>query len=131
MQSPRCASTHKKALKSQRIKAGKEHYGHRVQPPTQPHHVQHTPDQGFAKEDDLTAAVLTVTKDGINYHINLDDEWFFSGMVTTVDLAAGAERPQFTFQKEQPAPAATTTDSVAPATDATTGASRRFESYWE
>ncbi len=97
----------------------------------QPHHVQHTPDQGFAKEDDLTAAVLTVTKDGINYHINLDDEWFFSGMVTTVGLAAGAERPQFTFQKEQPAPAATTTDSVAPATDATTGASRRFESYWE
>ena len=97
----------------------------------QPHHVQHTPDQGFATEDDLTAAVLTSTKDGINYHINLDDEWFFSGLVTTVDLAAGAERPQFTFQKEQPTPSAPTTDSAAPATDATTGASRKFESYGE
>lgn len=97
----------------------------------QPHHVQHTPDQGFATEDDLTAAVLTSTKDGINYHINLDDEWFFSGLVTTVDLAAGAERPQFTFQKEQPTLSAPTTDSAAPATDATTGASRKFESYWE
>lgn len=97
----------------------------------QPHHVQHTPDQGFTTEDNLTAAVLTSTKDEINYHINLDDEWFFSGLVTTVDLAAGAERPQFIFQKEQPTPSAPTTDSAAPATDATTGASRKFESYWE
>ena len=84
----------------------------------QPHHVQHTPDQGFAAENELAAAALTVTKDGINYHINLDDEWFFSGLVTTVDLAAGAERP-------------TSAAGSIPATDATTGASRRFESYWE
>ncbi|MDD6432348.1 MAG: Fe-S cluster assembly protein HesB [Lactobacillaceae bacterium] len=97
----------------------------------QPHHVQHTPNQGFAAESDLAAAVLTVTKDGINYHINLDDEWFFSGLVTTVDTAAGAEQPQFTFQKEHPTPTTPATDSTAPAIDATTGASRRFESYWE
>lgn len=97
----------------------------------QPHHVQHTPDQGFTTENDLTAAVLTVSKDGINYHINLDDEWFFSGLVTTVDLAAGAKRPRFAFQKEQPTPTTPATDSTTPVTDATTGASRRFESYWE
>ena len=96
----------------------------------QPHHVQHTPDQGFAAENELAAAALTVTKDGINYHIYLDDEWFFSGLVTTVDLAAGAERPQFIFQREQPTPATSAAGSI-PATDATTGASRRFESYWE
>lgn len=97
----------------------------------QPHHVQHTSDQGFAVEDNLTAAVLTVDKDGINYHINFADEWFFSSLVTTVDLPTGAERPQFTFQKEHPTATTPVSDSTTPTVDASTGASRRFESYWE
>ncbi len=93
----------------------------------QPRHVQHTPDQGFAKEDDLSTAVLTVNKGGINYHINFADEWFFSGLVTTVDLAAGDSQPRFAFQKEHP-------DSTNPktlVTDANTAASRKYEGYWE
>ncbi|MGN1279912.1 MAG: HesB/YadR/YfhF family protein [Limosilactobacillus sp.] len=96
----------------------------------QPRHVQHTPDQGFAKEDNLSAAVLTVSQDGVNYHINLADEWFFSGRVTTVDLAEGDSRPRFTFQKES-VPTTAPADPATPATDADTAASRRYEGYWE
>lgn len=98
----------------------------------QPRQVKHTPDQGFAAEDDLSDAVLTTSKDSINYHINFADEWFFSGLVTTVDYSSGARQPHFTFTKEQPATTtAPTSDSSAPATDATTSASQKFEDYWE
>lgn len=98
----------------------------------QPRHVAHTADQGFAAEDDLGDAVLTTTKDGINYHINFADEWFFSGLVTTVDAQPGADQPYFSFAKEQPATTtAPTNDSTAQTTDATTSASQKFEDYWE
>lgn len=98
----------------------------------QPRHVAHTPDQGFATEDDFADAVLTTTKDGINYHINFADEWFFSGLVTTIDYQPDAAQPHFAFAKEQPATTtAPTSDATAPTTDATTSASQKFEDYWE
>ncbi|HJE26386.1 HesB/YadR/YfhF family protein [Limosilactobacillus pontis] len=98
----------------------------------QPHHVAHTPDQGFAVEDDLADAVLTTSRDGINYHINFTDEWFFSGLVTTIDYQSGTDQPRFTFAKEQPTMTTTpTSDSPTQATDASTAASQKFEDYWE
>ena len=92
---------------------------------TQPHQVKHTPQQGFAVENSLGDAVLNVKRDGVNYHINFSDEWFFSGLVTTVDYTPGADQPHFAFQSEA-APAEAATDP-----DATTAASRKFEDFWE
>lgn len=97
-----------------------------------PRHVEHTPNQGFATENSLSDAVLTTTKDGINYHINFADEWFFSGLVTTVDYQPNAGQPHFTFTKEQlNAASKSASEPTAPAIDATTSASQKFEDYWE
>lgn len=92
---------------------------------TQPHHVQHGPHQGFAREDDLTNSVLTVEKAGVNYHINFTDGWFFSGLTTTVDLDQAAQEIVFRFRYEGQDPSSTQN------VDAVTGASSKFEDYWE
>lgn len=95
----------------------------------QPRHVQHTPDQGFAVEDRLDDAALNILKDGINYHINFTDEWFFSGLVTTIDYSPEDDHPTFSFKKELPASSKENPYLTTP--DATTTASQRFEGYWE
>ncbi|WP_267201199.1 HesB/YadR/YfhF family protein [Limosilactobacillus kribbianus] len=92
---------------------------------TQPHHVRHSSHQGFAREDDLTNSALTVEKNGVNYHINFTDGWFFSGLTTTVDLDQAAQEIVFHFHYEGQ-------DSASPQdVDAITGASSKFEDYWE
>lgn len=85
----------------------------------QPKHVTHSPHQGYAQENDLAVAAVVVNQDGINYHINLDDEWFFSGMTTTIDYDPIRNDLVFEFDNGTGNP------------DALTGASSRFEEYWE
>lgn len=84
-----------------------------------PKQVTHTPQQGYAPENDLQSAAINVHQDGINYHINLGDEWFFSGMTTTVDYDKTTDDLVFDFDNGTGNP------------DASTGASSRFEEYWE
>lgn len=85
----------------------------------QPRQVTHTSRQGYAQENDLSAAVLVLNQAGINYHINFGDDWFFSGKITTVDYDAVHDDLEFKFENENGQP------------DASTGASSRFEEYWE
>lgn len=85
----------------------------------QPKHVTHSPHQGYSKENKLAMAALVVNQDGINYHINLEDEWFFSGMTTTVRYDRDQDNLIFEFDNGTSNP------------DAMTGASSRFEEYWE
>lgn len=98
---------------------------------TQPHHVKHGPVQGFAVERSLGDAAITLNQDGINYHINFNDEWFFSGLVTLVDYQPGSEAPVFHLQKEVAGQAVDLTNFTDQDVDATTGASSKFEDYWE
>lgn len=50
------------------------------------------------------------------------DAWFFSGLVVTVDYQQEAEEPVFIFRRE---------DNGGADVDAATGASRKYEEYWE
>ncbi|MBU3829292.1 MAG: Fe-S cluster assembly protein HesB [Candidatus Limosilactobacillus merdavium] len=95
---------------------------------TQPHHVKHGPNQGYAVENDVKQATVVETKNKINYHINFDDAWFFSGLITLVDYREGDPQPQFLFQREEEKKDGNFT---AEDVDATTGASRNFEEFWE
>lgn len=88
----------------------------------QPHNVKHSSRQGYAVEDNLGNATVVTEKDGINYHINFEDGWFFSGMITTVDYHVGDEQPIFTFSWEH---------NGNSDVDASTGASSKYEEYWE
>lgn len=84
-----------------------------------PKHVQHTPFQGYEK-DPAKDPVAEIIKDGINYHVNFADSWFFSGLTTTVDYDTQQHQITFSFVNangENP--------------DAVTGASSQFEDYWE
>lgn len=49
--------------------------------------VQHGPKQGYAKDNHPDRPILEIKKDGINYHINFDDDWFFSDLTTTIDYS--------------------------------------------
>lgn len=49
--------------------------------------VKHGPHQGFAKDNQPDRPILEVNQDGINYHINFADDWFFSARTTTVDYS--------------------------------------------
>lgn len=49
--------------------------------------VKHGPKQGFAKDNQPDRPILEVKQDGINYHINFADDWFFSSRTTTVDYS--------------------------------------------
>lgn len=88
----------------------------------QPHNVKHSPEQGYAVEDNLDNATVVTEKDGISYHINFDDGWFFSGMIVTVDYIENDAQPTFNFKWEHNG----NTD-----VDASTGASSKYEEYWE
>lgn len=88
----------------------------------QPHNVKHGPRQGYEPESTLDEATIVITKDGINYHVNFADAWFFSGLVVTVDYQQETEEPVFIFRRE---------DNGEADVDAATGASRKYEEYWE
>ena len=47
--------------------------------------VRHTPKQGYAKDNQPDRPIYELQKDGINYHINFADDWFFSNRTTTVN----------------------------------------------
>ena len=100
--------------------------------------VHHGFSQGFARQDQPIDPVLEVVKDGIDYHVNDIDEWFFSGLVTTVDYDPRTDGPIFHFKHEDgddtPEVAGLKKDSDDHAdnkADASTGASQRYEEYWE
>ena len=88
----------------------------------QPHNVKHGPKQGYKPESTIDEATIVITKDGINYHVNFADAWFFSGLVVTVDYQQETEEPVFIFRRE---------DNGEADVDAATGASRKYEEYWE
>lgn len=91
--------------------------------------VHHGFSQAFAKDNHPIDPVLEVVKDGINYHVNEVDEWFFTRLITTVD--ANDDGPVFHFQHEDgdeaPDVAGLTSDQDDHAdnqADASTGASQ-------
>lgn len=88
----------------------------------QPRNVKHESQQGYAREDQLDQATIITKKEGINYHINFADGWFFSGLITTVDYQPGDDEPTFNFQWEH---------NGKGNVDAATGASSKYEDYWE
>lgn len=47
--------------------------------------AKHGPKQGYAKDNHPDRPIYEIKKDGINYHINFDDDWFFSNLTTTID----------------------------------------------
>lgn len=95
----------------------------------QPRNVKHGSWQGFTLENDLINAAVVESKDGINYHVDFDDSWFFSGLVTLIDYQNGDSEPSFSFQRAEGT--VTEANFTGENVDATTGASSRFEDYWE
>ena len=89
------------------------------------------PRQGFTPEKDLSKATVVEKKDGINYHINFNDSWFFSGLVTLIDYRNNDQWPVFFFQREENGQTVTADNFTGENVDATTGASSKFEDYWE
>lgn len=94
--------------------------------------VHHGFSQAFAKDNHPTDPVLEVVKDGINYHVNEVDEWFFTRLITTVD--ANEDGPVFHFQHEDKNEAPDVAgmksdqdDHSDNQADASTGASQHFE----
>lgn len=91
--------------------------------------VHHGFSQAFAKDNHPIDPVLEVVKDGIDYHVNEVDEWFFTRLITTVD--ANDDGLVFHFQHEDedetPDVAGLTSDQDDHAdnqADASTGASQ-------
>lgn len=97
----------------------------------QPRNVHHGLRQGFTPEKDLSKATVVEKKDGINYHINFNDSWFFSGLVTLIDYRNNDQWPVFFFQREENGQTVTADNFTGENVDATTGASSKFEDYWE
>ncbi|MBB1080122.1 heme biosynthesis protein HemY [Limosilactobacillus sp. STM2_1] len=62
--------------------------------------VHHGFSQGFTREDKPVDPILEIKKDGINYHVDSLDDWFFKGLITTVDYSAKDDGPVFHFQHE-------------------------------
>lgn len=62
--------------------------------------VHHGFSQAFTREDMPVDPVLQVNKNGINYHIDELDEWFFNGLITTVDYDSQIDGPIFHFTHE-------------------------------
>ena len=62
--------------------------------------VHHGFSQGFTREDKPVDPILEVKKDGINYHIDSLDEWFFKDFITTVDYDPQVDGLVFHFQHE-------------------------------
>lgn len=97
----------------------------------QPRNVQHGPRQCFAPERNLANATVVESREGINYHINFDDSWFFSGLITLVDYRRGDPYPSFFFQREEEGKKVTVDNFTDENVDASTAASSKFEDYWE
>lgn len=47
--------------------------------------AEHGPKQGYAKDNHPDRPIYELEKDGINYHVNFEDDWFFSNLITTID----------------------------------------------
>lgn len=62
--------------------------------------VHHGFSPAFTREDQPIEPVLELEKDGINYHIDGLDEWFFKDLVTTVDYNPKTDGPIFHFKHE-------------------------------
>ncbi len=62
--------------------------------------VHHGFSPAFTREDQPVEPVLEVDKDGIDYHIDELDEWFFKDLITTVDYDTRSDGPVFHFQHE-------------------------------
>ena len=75
--------------------------------------AEHGPKQGFAKDNHPDRPIYEIQKDGIYYHVNFDDDWFFSNLETHIDYSPDAG---LTF-KFQGGP------------DTVTGASINYEKY--
>lgn len=89
-----------------------------------PGHIHHGAQQRAVKTAAPQQSVFSRIKNGVNYYVSLDDDWFFSGLTTTVDYD-----PQrglyFAFSPEQ-------RDGKAQQDpDATTAPSQKFEDFWE
>ena len=52
--------------------------------------AEHGPKQGFAKDNHPDRPIYEIQKDGINYHVNFDDDWFFSNLETHIDYSPDA-----------------------------------------
>ena len=74
---------------------GVRKYG-KTDPPRDDHHG---PWQGIDPENDLSTATIVAKKDGKNYHINFNDSWFFSGLVTLINYQNNNQYPAFFFQR--------------------------------
>ena len=75
--------------------------------------AEHGPKQGYANDNHPERPIYSSQKDGINYHINFDDDWFFSNLVTTIDYN---DKDGLTF-------------SFAGGPDTVAGASINYEKY--
>ncbi|HJA22527.1 HesB/YadR/YfhF family protein [Limosilactobacillus panis] len=62
--------------------------------------VHHGFSPAFTREDQPIEPVLAVEKDGVNYHVDELDEWFFKDLVTTVDYNPKTDGPIFHFRHE-------------------------------
>lgn len=62
--------------------------------------VHHGFSPAFTREDQAVEPILEVKKDGINYHIDELDEWFFKDLITTVSYDAHTDGPIFHFKHE-------------------------------
>ena len=96
--------------------------------------VHHGFSQGFTREDVPVRPILEEKKDNINYHIDDLDEWFFEGLIMTVDYDEKSDGPVFHFEHEDgddtPDVAGLSKDSDDHAdnkADASTGASEQWK----
>lgn len=62
--------------------------------------VHHGFSQGFTREDVPVSPILEVKKGNVNYHIDNLDEWFFKGLIMTVDYDEKSDGPIFHFKHE-------------------------------
>lgn len=73
--------------------------------------------------------VAVAEKGGIKFYVEFADEWFFSGKVLVVDFQAGKlsyhQHPEMGNTVKQPS------TPTVPTPDASTGASRKYEEFWE
>lgn len=83
-----------------------------------PGHIHHGSQQCFVKGQSLEKPVAKVSKGGVDYYIDFEDDWFFSGLTTRVDYDP-EQGIIFAFASE---------DRKA---DATTAVSKNFEDFWE
>lgn len=98
--------------------------GVRLYSEERPGRIHHGARQKAVKTAAPQQPVFNIIKNGISYYVSLDDDWFFSGLTTTVDYT-----PQrglyFAFSPEQK------DGKTQQGPDATTAPSQKFEDFWE